>query len=225
VNRKFLGEEGAWAFPQLDSPGRIEQHAPTDQFRLQRSDGKRLDVGQPRRPRITKCSASPGDVMENTTQLFLAVRFKLQQMPRSSVSSVGPRISYYHLSAYFAQIGRKGPSPEFADKKIGGTRGRAGFAAGLKSSTIRARAKSRHERTGQVTPPRIPPIKKNWRRRRHHVASNWPVGSRRARQPVFCQKLRKIASGATCWVPASLNRWTDIRAGNPRKPIPSCSID
>ena len=68
------GRAGRAGVPRLDPQGRRRQHA-LRQVRLRHPDGVAARTWTTRRPAITRCCATPDAVMENTTQLFLAVRF------------------------------------------------------------------------------------------------------------------------------------------------------
>ena len=62
---------------------------------------------------------TPEDIMENTTQLFLAVRFNCNHCHDHPFER-WTQGQYYHLAAYFSQIGRK-PDPAGKGETIGGS--------------------------------------------------------------------------------------------------------
>src|SRR6266508_1880810 len=100
-----------------------------------------------------KVLRNPQDVMENTTQLFLAVRFNCNKCHDHPFER-WTQDQYYHLSAYFSQVGRA-PDPKFAKQFIPGTDVEAPkplveIISDLKSGDVN------HERTGRVTPPQFP---------------------------------------------------------------------
>ncbi len=71
--------------------------------------------------------------MENTTQLFLAVRFNCNKCHDHPFER-WTQDQYYQLSAYFAQVGRKDDPavrrPQ--DRRHGGRRGQAAGRGGLR---------------------------------------------------------------------------------------------
>src|SRR5262249_31133421 len=73
VNRKFLGENGAKAFRGYIHDA-VEKNKPYDQFvrDILTASGSNLDNPAASYYKILR---DPGGAMENTTQLFLAVRF------------------------------------------------------------------------------------------------------------------------------------------------------
>ena len=73
VNRKFLGDEGATAFRDWIRKAVAEQHA-VRQVRLRHPDGSGSNIDNPAAC-YYKILREPDAAMENTTQLFLAVRF------------------------------------------------------------------------------------------------------------------------------------------------------
>ncbi|HEV3025529.1 MAG TPA: DUF1549 and DUF1553 domain-containing protein, partial [Pirellulales bacterium] len=117
VNRKFLGEEGAWALRNWIRQA-VASNMPYDQFvySVLTASGSTMDNPP---ASYFKVLREPGDAMENTTQLFLAVRFNCNKCHDHPFER-WTQDQYYHLAAYFAQVGRK-PAPEFAGRAIGGT--------------------------------------------------------------------------------------------------------
>ncbi len=95
-----------------------------------------------------KMLREPGDVMENTTQLFLAVRFNCNKCHDHPFER-WTQDQYYHMAAYFAQVGRK-TAPEVRQAQ-GRRHGRRGaVAAGRNHRTISRRGEVKHIRTGAV---------------------------------------------------------------------------
>ena len=66
--------------------------------------------------------------MENTTQLFLAVRFNCNKCHDHPFER-WTQDQYYELAAFFAQVGRT-EDPRFKGQKLGGTDVEGGQAAG-----------------------------------------------------------------------------------------------
>ncbi|HEV3005911.1 MAG TPA: DUF1549 domain-containing protein, partial [Pirellulales bacterium] len=117
VNRKFLGEEGAWSLRNWIRQA-VASNMSYDQFvySVLTASGSTMDNPP---ASYFKVLREPGDAMENTTQLFLAVRFNCNKCHDHPFER-WTQDQYYHLAAYFAQVGRK-PAPEFAGRAIGGT--------------------------------------------------------------------------------------------------------
>lgn len=151
VNRKFLGEEGAWAFRNWIRQA-MASNMPYDKFVYSVLTGSGSTLVNPPAS-YYKVLRQPGDVMENTTQLFLAVRFNCNKCHDHPFER-WTQDQYYHLSAYFAQIGRKA-APEFADKKIGGTAVEQALPL-VEVVYDQGSGEVTHERTGQVTAPEFP---------------------------------------------------------------------
>ena len=86
-----------------------------------------------------KILRTPEETMENTTQLFLGVRFNCNKCHDHPFER-WTQDQYYHLAAYFAQVGRK-DDPAGGGETIGRHRRRRRQAAGRSRSTTPARAK------------------------------------------------------------------------------------
>ncbi len=117
VNRKFLGEEGSFALR-----GWIEQaiagNMPYDEFvyTILTSSGSTLENPPAAYYKVLR---TPEEMMENTTQLFLGVRFNCNHCHDHPFER-WTQGQYYHLAAYFAQVGRKS-DPASGGKQIGQT--------------------------------------------------------------------------------------------------------
>jgi hypothetical protein len=151
VNRKFLGEEGAWAFRNWIRQA-VASNLPYDQFAYQVLTARGSTLDNPPASYF-KVLRAPEDAMENTTQLFLAVRFNCNKCHDHPFER-WTQDQYYHLSAYFAQVGRK-DDPAFKDKKIGGT-AVEGAKALVEVIYDTGSGEVTHARTGVVTPPKFP---------------------------------------------------------------------
>jgi hypothetical protein len=151
VNRKFLGEEGAWSFRNWIRQA-LSDNMPYDQFVYSVLTASGSTMENPPASYF-KVLRAPVDAMENTTQLFLAVRFNCNKCHDHPFER-WTQDQYYQLSAYFAHVGRKA-DPEFADRKIGGT----AVEQALPLSEIvydQGAGEVTHERTGKITPPKFP---------------------------------------------------------------------
>jgi hypothetical protein len=117
VNAKFLGEQGSWAFRNWIRQA-VATNMPYDDFvySLLTASGSNLENPPASYYKILR---APDAVMENTTQLFLGVRFNCNKCHDHPFER-WTQSQHWELAAYFAKIGRK-PDPQFGDKKIGGS--------------------------------------------------------------------------------------------------------
>src|SRR5262249_11524925 len=91
--------------------------------------------------------------MENTTQLFLAVRFNCNKCHDHPFER-WTQDQDYHMAAYFAQVGRK-EDPAYKNQKVGGTAVEG--AQPLVEIVFDTNSGDvKHDRTGKVTPPKFP---------------------------------------------------------------------
>jgi hypothetical protein len=209
VNRKFLGESGAAALRKYIREA-IDKNTPYDKFvhTILTASGSTM-TNPP--AAYYKVLRNPQDIMENTTQLFLAVRFNCNKCHDHPFER-WTQDQYYHLSAYFAHVGRA-PDPKFAGQNLPGT----DVEGGKPLVEIISDAKSgdvHHERTGKVTPPEFPFTHKDLApataTRREQLA-HWLTSKE---NPYFAKSyVNRIWSyllGAGLIEPVD-----DIRAGNP----------
>ncbi|MBI1916416.1 MAG: DUF1553 domain-containing protein [Planctomycetes bacterium] len=152
VNRKFLGEKGAEALRKYIREA-IEKNTPYDKFvhTILTASGSTM-TNPP--AAYYKVLRTPQDVMENTTQLFLAVRFNCNKCHDHPFER-WTQDQYYHLSAYFAQVSRVEDSkfknlPRIGGTDVEGAKPAVEIISDQKSGDIN------HDRTGQVTPPQFP---------------------------------------------------------------------
>jgi hypothetical protein len=150
VNRKFLGPQGATALRKFIRES-IEKNTPYDKFvhNILTASGSTLDNPP---SAYFKVLRTPPDVMENTTQLFLAVRFNCNKCHDHPFER-WTQDQYYHLAAYFAQVERK------RDGRFPGELGRTDVEAGKPLVEIISDIKSgdvRHDRTGAISAPMFP---------------------------------------------------------------------
>jgi len=137
VNRKFLGEKGAWASRRWVHQA-VANNMPYDQFvhTLLTASGSTFKNPPAAYMRILR---DPLDAMENSTQLFLGVRFNCNKCHDHPFER-WTQDQYYHLAAFFAQVGRKpGVMPE--DEVIFDNRGGGEVT---------------HARTGETAAPQFP---------------------------------------------------------------------
>jgi hypothetical protein len=211
VNRKFLGEQGATTFRKWIREA-VAKNMPYDKFAHVILTANGSNVENPPAA-YYKVLRTPDAVMENTTQLFLAIRFNCNKCHDHPFER-WTQDQYYQLAAYFAQVDRK-EDPKFKGQRIGGT----AVEGAVPLVELISEGKgvfTKHERTeGQATAPKFP----------YAVSTDLPplTDGRRA------QAARWVTSPANPYFAKSyVNRiWSyllgvgliepvdDIRAGNP----------
>src|SRR5262249_28991221 len=155
VNRKFLGEPGAKAFRQWIREA-VASNKPYDQFAYEILTASGSNVENPPAA-YYKVLRSPDAAMENTTQLFLAVRFNCNKCHDHPFER-WTQDNYYNMAAYFAQ-GSRAEDPKCKGQRSGGTAVEG--ATPLVEVIADAKAGDiKHARTGEVSPPKFPyPVK------------------------------------------------------------------
>jgi hypothetical protein len=136
VNRKFLSEKGAWALRNWIRQA-VDSNMPYNEFAhaILTANGSTFQNPPAAYLRTLR---EPDAAVENSTQLFLSVRFNCNKCHDHPFER-WTQTQYYQLGAYFAQVGRKpGPSPE--EEII--------YDSGSGEVT--------HARTGELTPPEFP---------------------------------------------------------------------
>lgn len=151
VNRKFLGEEGAtalrnWIKQNVATNKRYDEFA----YDVLTASGSTLENPP---AAYFKTLRDPVDLMENTTHLFLAVRFNCNKCHDHPFER-WTQDQYYELAAYFAQIGRK-EDAAFAGKRIGGS-AVEGAKPLVEVIFDRNSGEVKHDRTQQVSKPSFP---------------------------------------------------------------------
>ncbi len=137
VNRNFLTEKGAWALRNWIRQS-VASNMPYDQFvhSILTSRGSTYENPPASYLRVLR---EPEAAMENSTQLFLGVRFNCNKCHDHPFER-WTQDQYYHLAAFFAQVGRK-PGASAGDEIVYDTPG-AGEVT--------------HIRTGQIAAPSFP---------------------------------------------------------------------
>jgi hypothetical protein len=209
VNRKFLGEEGAWAFRNWIEQA-VASNMPYDKFvyTVLTASGSTLDNPPAAYYKVLR---EPGDVMENTTQLFLAVRFNCNKCHDHPFER-WTQDQYYHMAAYFAQIGRK-PAPEYAGRNIGGTAVEQPLPL-VEVVFDRNGGDVTHIRTGQVAAPQFPythPGQVPDQANRREQLARWISAKE---NPYFAKSYVNRIWGYLLGV-GIIEPLDDIRAGNP----------
>jgi hypothetical protein len=110
VNRKYLGEKGVWAFREW-----IREQVKHDRPWNEMANELLTGVGgtaQAPSSAFYRIAREPGQAVENATHLFLGVRFNCNKCHDHPFErwTLG---NYYHLAAYFSQVGiKKGVSQD-----------------------------------------------------------------------------------------------------------------
>ena len=117
ANRKILGPEGTKALRKWIR-GKIAANTPYDKFAHEVLTASGSTMENPAAAYF-KTFRKADLLMENTTQLFLAVRFSCNKCHDHPFER-WTQNQHWELAAYFAKIGRK-EDPKFKGKKIGGT--------------------------------------------------------------------------------------------------------
>ncbi|HVL12944.1 MAG TPA: DUF1549 domain-containing protein, partial [Gemmata sp.] len=151
VNRKFLGEAGAAAFRKWIRDA-VASNKPYDQFAYEILTASGSNVENPPAS-YYKILRTPDEVMENTTQLFLAERFNCNKCHDHPFEK-WTQDQYFDLAAYFAQVGRS-EDPKYKGQKIGGTNVEQPkpLVEVIKDTGT---GEVKHDRTGYVVNPKFP---------------------------------------------------------------------
>ena len=104
VNKKWLGGQGAQSLYTWIR-GAVASNMPYDKFAASFLNSEGSTIKNPPTS-YYKVLRSPDAVMENTTQLFLGIRFSCNKCHDHPFERWTQR-NYWELSAYFAQVGRK----------------------------------------------------------------------------------------------------------------------
>jgi hypothetical protein len=151
VNRKFLGEKGAFALRHYIREA-VADNVPYDRFVYQVLTASGSTLEHPAAA-YYKVLRTPEAAMENTTQLFLAVRFNCNKCHDHPFER-WTQDQYYSLAAYLAQVERK-EDPKFKGQKVGGTDVEAATPL-VEDVSDKTSGEEIHERTGKVAPPHFP---------------------------------------------------------------------
>jgi WD40 repeat protein/mono/diheme cytochrome c family protein len=151
VNRKFLGAEGAAAFRKWIRD-EVSKDRPYDQFvrEILTANGSNREHPE---ASYFKVLREPAATMENTTHLFLGVRFNCNKCHDHPFER-WTQDQYYQTTAFFARVDLKG-DPASKGKQIGGT-AVEGAKPLYEIVSDKPEGEIKHERTGQVTAPKFP---------------------------------------------------------------------
>ncbi|HVJ87868.1 MAG TPA: DUF1549 domain-containing protein [Caulifigura sp.] len=151
VNGKFLAREGATAFRKWIRE-EVANNTPYDQFayKVLTASGSNKDNPAASYYKILR---DPEMIMENTTHLFLAVRFNCNKCHDHPFER-WTQDQYYQTAAYFARVGLEA-DPASGDKKIGGT-AVEGAKPLYEKVVDKKDGEEIHLRTGVVAKPEFP---------------------------------------------------------------------
>ena len=151
VNRKFLAPQGATAFRSWIR-NEIATNTPYDGFarKVLTSEGSNKENPAASYFKILR---TPQDTMENTTHLWMAVRFNCNKCHDHPFER-WTQDQYYETAAFFAQFGLK-TDPASGDSKIGGT-AVEGAKPLYEVVFDKPNGEITHDRTGAVTAPQFP---------------------------------------------------------------------
>jgi hypothetical protein len=151
VNRKFLGDQGAASLRNWIRNA-VAQNMPYDQFCYEVLTASGSNIENPPAA-YYKILRTPDEVMENTTQLFLAIRFNCNKCHDHPFEK-WTQDQYYETAAFFAQVNRR-EDPKYQGQRLGGTavEGAKPLVEIIEDAQV---GDVTHERTGQVTPPQFP---------------------------------------------------------------------
>jgi len=151
VNRKYLGVEGSKAFRAWIRE-QVAADVPYDKFAYSLLTASGSNRENPAAS-YYKILRTPAETMENTTHLFMAVRFNCNKCHDHPFER-WTQDQYYETAAFFAQVGLK-KDPESKDKQIKGTAVEGGKPL-YEIVFDRKEGEVKHDRTGKVTPPKFP---------------------------------------------------------------------
>ena len=151
VNSKFLGKEGAQAFRDWIR-GHIDSNTPYDEFCHEILTATGSNKENPAAS-YYKILREPDALLENTTHLFLAVRFNCNKCHDHPFER-WTQDQYYETAAFFAQVGLKKDDAS-GDKRIGGT-AVEGAKPLYEVVFDKSEGEVKHNRTGDVTAPVFP---------------------------------------------------------------------
>jgi WD40 repeat protein/mono/diheme cytochrome c family protein len=151
VNRRYLGVEGAMKFREWIR-GEIAANTPYDVFARKVLTASGSNKANPPASYF-KVHRDPAAIMENTTHLFLAIRFNCNKCHDHPFER-WTQDQYYETAAYFARVGLA------ADPASGGqTIGKTAVNSGSPLFEVvfdKKDGEVKHDRTGLVTPPKFP---------------------------------------------------------------------
>lgn len=151
VNSKFLGSDGAKSFREWIRTA-VDENRPYDQFARDVLTASGSNKENPAASYF-KILRDPDMMMENTTHLFLAVRFNCNKCHDHPFER-WTQDQYYELAAYFARTGLE-KDPAGGDATIGGS-AVEGAKPLYEIVVDKLDGEIKHERTKQTVAPKLP---------------------------------------------------------------------
>ncbi|GAA5507063.1 DUF1549 domain-containing protein [Novipirellula caenicola] len=209
VNRKFLGVEGSTKFREWIRTC-VAENRPYDEFVRQVLTASGSNNENPPASYF-KVLRTPEDTMENTTHLFLGIRFNCNKCHDHPFER-WTQDQYFELAAYFAQVDLK-KDPASGDRKIGGS-AVEGAKPLFEIVADQSSGEIKHGRTGDVVAPDFPfavehPTSDDASRREQ--LARWMTD---ADNPYFARSYVNRLWGYLLGV-GLIQPIDDIRAGNP----------
>jgi WD40 repeat protein len=151
VNRKFLGVEGSTKFRDWIRTA-VAENRPYDEFARQILTASGSNNENPPASYF-KVLRTPEDTMENTTHLFLGIRFNCNKCHDHPFER-WTQDQYYQMSAFFAQVGLEN-DPASGNRKVAGT-AVEGAKPLFEKVVDKKKGDINHPRTSEVVPPEFP---------------------------------------------------------------------
>jgi hypothetical protein len=152
VNRKFLGDPGANALRKWIRD-QVANNTPYDQFAYQLLTASGSNVESPPAA-YYKVLREADAVMENTTQLFLAIRFNCNKCHDHPFER-WTQDQYYQTAAFFAQVSRT-EDPKYKGQRLGFETAVEGAKPLVEIIKDETQGDIKNERTGDIAPARFP---------------------------------------------------------------------
>ncbi|TWU35911.1 DUF1549 domain-containing protein [Novipirellula artificiosorum] len=209
VNRKFLGVEGSTRFRQWIRDG-VADNQPYDQFVAEILTASGSNHDNPPASYF-KTLRTAEDTMENTTHLFLGIRFNCNKCHDHPFER-WTQDQYYELSAFFAQVDLK-TDPASGKRKVGGS-AVEGAKPLFEIVVDKQQGEVTHARTGKVVAPEFPfevPFERDTDRTRREILARWVTD---ANNPYFARSYVNRLWGYLMGI-GLIEPIDDIRAGNP----------
>ena len=209
VNRKFLAPEGAELFRKWIR-NEVASNTPYNEFARKVITASGSNKENPAAS-YYKILRTPEDTMENTTHLFLAVRFNCNKCHDHPFER-WTQDNYYETAAYFGQVDRK-KDPTSGDKQIGQTAVESGKPL-YEIIYDKEEGEVIHDRTKEVAPPKFPyfaTVAKKENSSRREQLANWiTADDNQYFATSYVNRIWGYLTGTGLIEPLD-----DIRAGNP----------
>ncbi|MGB7345605.1 MAG: DUF1549 domain-containing protein [Pirellulaceae bacterium] len=208
VNRKFLGVEGSTKFRDWIHAA-VAENRPYDEFARQILTASGSNNDNPAASYF-KVLREPDATMENTTHLFLGIRFNCNKCHDHPFER-WTQDQYYEMSAFFAQVKLQN-DPASGKRKVAGTAVEG--AKPLFEKVVDGDGEIQHPRTNQNVTPGFPfevPHEEPEKASRRQSLAHWMAD---ADNPYFAKSYVNRLWGYLMGV-GLIEPIDDIRAGNP----------